>query len=82
MVPKFARQLIVLALCLVSGANARAEMKVGTVDLERVLKEYSKTKEAEAKLNEAKNAAKKEYDERAESYKKALDEINKLNQQL
>lgn len=82
MVPKFARQLIVLALCLVSGANARAEMKVGTVDLERVLKEYSKTKEAEAKLNEAKNAAKKEDDDRADAYKKALDEINKLNAQL
>ena len=35
-----------------------------------------------SKINEAKNAAKKEYDDRAESYKKALDEINKLNQQL
>ena len=82
MVPKFARQVIVLALCLVSGANARAEMKVGTVDVERVLKEYSKTKEAETKFNEARNAAKKEYDDRAEAYKKALDEINKLNSQL
>jgi outer membrane protein len=82
MVPKFAWQVIVLALCLVSGANARAEMKVGTVDVERVLKEYSKTKEAEAKLNEARNAAKKEYDDRTEAYKKALDEINKLNSQL
>ena len=35
-----------------------------------------------AKINEAKDAAKKEYDDRAENYKKALDEINKLNQQL
>ncbi|MFN2508650.1 MAG: OmpH family outer membrane protein, partial [Chthoniobacterales bacterium] len=42
----------------------------------------NKTKDAEAKINDAKNAAKKEYDERAEAYKKALDEINKLNQQL
>jgi len=32
------------------------------------------------KINEAKDAAKKEYDDRAENYKKALDEINKLNQ--
>jgi Skp family chaperone for outer membrane proteins len=46
------------------------------------LKEYSKTKEAEARLNEAKNAAKKEYDDRADAYKKALEEINKLNAQL
>jgi outer membrane protein len=57
-------------------------MKVGTVDMNRAFKEYNKTKDAEAKINEAKNAAKKEYDERAETYKKALDEINKLNQQL
>ena len=33
-------------------------------------------------INDAKDAAKKEYDDRADSYKKALDEINKLNQQL
>jgi outer membrane protein len=57
-------------------------MKVGTVDMNRAFKEYNKTKDAEAKINDAKNAAKKEYDERAESYKKSLDEINKLNQQL
>jgi outer membrane protein len=57
-------------------------MKIGTVDMNRAFKEYNKTKDAEAKINDAKNAAKKEYDERAESYKKALDDINKLNQQL
>jgi outer membrane protein len=50
--------------------------------MNRAFKEYNKTKDAEGKINEAKNAAKKEYDERAESYKKSLDEINKLNQQL
>ncbi len=57
-------------------------MKIGTVDMNRAFKEYNKTKDAEGKINDAKNAAKKEYDERAEAYKKALDEINKLNQQL
>lgn len=61
---------------------AQGTMKVGTVDMNRAFKEYNKTKDAEAKINEAKNAAKKEFDERAEGYKKALDEINKLNQQL
>jgi outer membrane protein len=63
-------------------APIQAEVAVGTVDMNRVFKEYSKTKEAEAKLSEAKTAAKKEYEERAEAYKKALDEINKLNSQL
>jgi outer membrane protein len=77
-----ALRAIVLIVCLVSAVEARAQLKIGTVDMDRVLKEYHKTKEAEAKLNEATNAAKKEYDERAEAYKKALDEINKLNAQL
>ncbi|MFN2540625.1 MAG: OmpH family outer membrane protein [Chthoniobacterales bacterium] len=57
-------------------------LKIGTVDMQRAFKEYTKTKDAEVKINEAKNAAKKEYDDRADSYKKALDEINNLNKQL
>ena len=57
-------------------------LKIGTVDMNRAFKEYNKTKDAEAKINDAKNAAKKEFDDRADAYKKALDEINKLNQQL
>jgi outer membrane protein len=81
-VRKFALRVIVLTLCLVSAVEARAQIKIGIVDMDRVLKEYNKTKEAEAKLNEATNAAKKEYEERADAYKKALDEINKLNAQL
>ena len=50
--------------------------------MQRAFKEYNKTKDAEGKVNDAKNAAKKEFDDRTDSYKKALDEINKLNQQL
>src|SRR5881409_4141238 len=61
---------------------AQGTLKIGTVDMQRAFKEYGKTKDAETKINDAKNAAKKEYDDRAESYKKALDEINNLNKQL
>src|SRR6476646_2619403 len=68
-----------LALPVVSHAQG---FKVGTVDMNRAFKEYNKTKDSEKRINEAKDAAKKEYDDRAENYKKALDEINKLNQQL
>ncbi len=71
----------VLSAFALPGA-AFAQMKVGTVDMNRAFKEYNKTKDAESKINDAKNSAKKEYDDRADSYKKALDEINKLNQQL
>jgi outer membrane protein len=75
-------RLVVLTLALVTAIEIRAQAKIGTIDMDRVLKEYHKTKEAEGKLNDATNAAKKEYDERADAYKKALDEINKLNGQL
>jgi len=61
---------------------AQGTLKIGTVDMQRAFKEYNKTKEAEAKINDAKNAARKEYDDRAQDYKKALDEINNLNKQL
>ena len=62
---------VILSLPVVAAGGA--ELNVGTVDMNRVFKEYAKTKDAEAKRNEAKNAAKKEYDERADAHKKALD---------
>ena len=74
--------ILALALVFPIAALAQGTMKIGTVDMQRAFKEYNKTKEAEVKINDAKNAAKKEYDDRAESYKKALDEINNLNKQL
>ena len=73
---------LVIVVCLIGTLEIQAQVKIGTLDMDRIFKEYKKTKDADVKLNEAKNAAKKEYDERAESYKKALDEINKLNGQL
>ena len=63
-------------------AQAQGTLKIGTIDMNRAFREYSKTKDAEAKINDAKNQAKKEYDDRADAYKKALDEINNLNKQL
>jgi outer membrane protein len=74
--------ILALALAFPIAALAQGTLKIGTVDMQRAFKEYNKTKEAEVKINDSKNAAKKEYDDRAESYKKALDEINNLNKQL
>src|ERR1051326_3820590 len=77
-----------LCLTLVSllvvplAARAQGTLKIGTVDMNRTFREYNKTKDAEAKINDAKNQAKKEYDERADAYKKALDDVNNLNKQL
>ncbi|HEX9630036.1 MAG TPA: hypothetical protein VF961_08455, partial [Pyrinomonadaceae bacterium] len=70
------------ALAFPVAALAQSTLKIGTVDMQRAFKEYTRTKDAEAKINDAKNAAKKEYDDRADAYKKALDEINNLNKQL
>src|SRR6201993_2562032 len=74
--------LFTLTLALPVAAFAQGALKIGTIDMQRAFKEYNKTKDAETKINDAKNAAKKEYDDRADAYKKALDEINNLNKQL
>jgi outer membrane protein len=79
---KFLLFTVAAALALPVVTFAQGTLKVGTIDMNRAFKEYNRTKDSEKKINEAKDAAKKEYDDRAESYKKALDEINKLNQQL
>jgi outer membrane protein len=72
---------VIGGLALPAASHAQGT-KIGTIDMQRAFKEYTKTKDAEVKINEAKNAAKKEYDDRADSYKKALDDINNLNKQL
>ena len=79
---KFLLFTVVAALALPVATYAQGTLKVGTVDMNRAFKEFNRTKDSEKKINEAKDAAKKEYDDRAEGYKKALDDINKLNQQL
>src|ERR1700730_2055469 len=73
---------LAFGLAISTASFAQSALKIGTVDMNRAFKEYSKTKDAEAKINDAKNQAKKEYDERADAYKKALDDINNLNKQL
>ncbi len=75
--------LLTFASLLVLPIAVQAQgLKIGTVDMNRTFREYNKTKDAEAKINDAKNQAKKEYDERADAYKKALDDVNNLNKQL
>ena len=70
-----------VALCAAS-TSAHAQMKIGTVDMNTVFTSYYKTKDAEAKINEARAGAKKELDERLETLKKSMDDINKTNQEI
>lgn len=63
-------------------ASAQAQVKIGMVDMNSVFSSYYKTKDAEARINEARASAKKELDERMETYKKSLEEVNKLNEDI
>jgi Skp family chaperone for outer membrane proteins len=81
----FTKRLLVVFVLLIPflfAQAAKAELTVGTVDMNQIFKEYRKTKDAEARLTHAKDAAKKELDERMDAYKKELEEINALNGQI
>lgn len=71
-----------LALGCSLPSAAHAEMKVGTIDMQKVFTAYYKTHEAEDKLKDAQKAYKDELDQRMEAYKKNLDGINKLNEEI
>jgi len=75
--------VLALGLALLGAAPASAQsLRIGTVDMKRVFDNYYKTKDAESKINEARNAAKKELEDRMDIAKKALDEVKKLDEDL
>lgn len=72
-----------VAVALLAGAvSAQAQSKIGTVDMNKIFSSYYKTKDAESRINEARASAKKELDDRMETYKGNLDTINKLNDEI
>lgn len=73
----------VIALLLFTSAfSAQAQVKVGMVDMNKIFSSYYKTKDAEARINEARASAKKELEDRMETYKKMAEEVNKLNEEI
>jgi outer membrane protein len=75
--------VLTLAVALIGAAPASAQtLKIGTVDMKKVFDNYYKTKDAESKINEARNAAKKELEDRMDIAKKALDEVKKLDDDI
>lgn len=70
-----------LALTGVS-ASAQTMVKIGSVNMKKVFESYYKTKDAEQRINEARNAAKKELDERMEGYQKGVQEVGKFNEDI
>jgi outer membrane protein len=72
----------VFGLYFAGAAAAQAQVKIGVVDMNKVFSGYYKTKDAENKINDAREVAKKELDDRMESHKELLDEINQLNKDI
>src|SRR5688572_32219223 len=75
---------VAAALLAFSGVTASAQsmVKIGTVDMKKVFESYYKTKDAEQRINEARNQSKKELEERMESYQKGVGEVKKLNEEI
>ena len=69
---------IAAAFCSFAATPAAAQMKVGIVDMNKVFTSYYKTKDAEARLNDARAQAKTDLDGRLETLKSNMEEINKL----
>jgi outer membrane protein len=67
--------------CLFAPAAAQAQLKIGTIDMKSVFDQYYKTKEQEAKINEARTQAKKELDDRMDTFNKAQEEARRLNEE-
>ena len=73
---------VVCALLFTGAITAQAQTKVGIVDMNKVFAGYYKTKDAESKINEAREVAKKELDDRMDSHKTMLNEINDFNKRI
>jgi outer membrane protein len=76
-----AAALAIVSVAFSPVASAQSSMKIGTLDMKLVFDSYYKTKEAEAKINEARTQAKKELDERLETFNKAQADARKLNEE-
>lgn len=79
--------LLLLAAGLVTLSAAppavrAADMKVGTVDMNKIFQSYYKTKDAETKINEQLAAFQSEFNSRQESYRKSLEEIRDMDKKL
>ncbi len=74
--------ILVAALGLGSTTAFAQTFKVGTVDMKKVFESYYKTKDAESRINEARNSAKKELDDRMDVYNKGVSEVKKLNEEI
>lgn len=77
------RSLLLSVLFLFCGAGlANAQIKFGTVDMNRVFSEYYKTKDAQTKYSEQEAIANKDLNDRVDALKKSMQEINQMQADL
>ena len=77
------RITLIAAILFFGGtAFARAQVKCGTVDMNRVFSDYYKTKDAQAKYADAEKAANDDLNGRVETLKAGMKEISQLNADL
>jgi Skp family chaperone for outer membrane proteins len=80
---KLNRIVAILAVSFAASVAAvsaqAADLKIGLLDMKLVFDSYYKTKDAEAKINEARTQAKKELDDRLDTFNKAQELARKLN---
>ena len=74
--------LFIAALAIGTPKASAQATKIGTVDMKKVFDSYYKTKDAESKINEQRNAAKKELEDRMDIAKKSLEEVKKLDEEI
>ena len=77
------RTTLLLTLLMLGGAGlANAQVKFGTVDMNRVFSEYYKTKDAQAKYADAEIMANKDLNDRVDVLKKSMQDISQINTDL
>ena len=73
--------LLSFSLGSLAASVQAADLKVGTIDMKAVFDGYYKTKDAEAKINESRTQAKKELDDRLDTFNKAQEQARKINEE-
>ncbi len=77
------RTTLIAALFMLGGTGlANAQVKFGTVDMNRVFSEYYKTKDAQTKYADAEAAANKDLNDRVDVLKKSMQDISQINTDL
>lgn len=76
---RFISTLAFSTMLLATGGNAWSQtIKVGTVDMKKIFDSYYRTKEAEQSINQAKEEARQQLDEKMANYKKEVETTQKL----